>query len=81
MSNKKKKKEQPPISSLGVSLGFALLGIGLVALAKAFEKNKEKPQPIETEDGGYATEVKDEKKLLMPPTSDDFIASSRFKED
>lgn len=79
MQNKKKKKTQP-VSSLGISLGFALLGIGFAALAKALEDKKEKPQPIETEDGGYAEEVKDEKKLLMPPTSDDFIASTRFKD-
>lgn len=73
-----------------LSLGAALLGLGLVLAIHAISKRKRTwknteppPQPIETEDGGYAEEVneqKDEQKLLMPPTSDDFIASDRFKD-
>lgn len=51
---KDKKKNVP-----AVSLGFALLGVGLIMLADALIEKKPIEKPIETEDGGYAEEVKD----------------------
>ena len=53
---KDKKKNVP-----AVSLGFALLGVGLIMLADALIDKPPPEKPIETEDGGYAEEVKDDK--------------------
>jgi len=78
-----KKEKEEPISVLAALLGVGLV-FGLAMLVNGQKKRKrtykQKPLPIVTEDLGYAEEVKDQK-LLMPPTSDDFIASDRFKDE